>query len=104
MTPPVSITTTTPQCRLQTIRYADDVSVGYAYGSDGRITQVTFTAPGITQGIAASGIVTQSNGLVRELTLGNGLKLLRSLTPAVNSPASNGVRTPRPIAMTQTAT
>jgi len=63
--------------RLQTIRYADDVSVGYAYGTDGRITQVTFTAPGITQGIAASGIVTQSNGLVRELTLGNGLKLLR---------------------------
>lgn len=63
--------------RLQSLSYGDDVTVSYHYGDDGHVNQVTFTAPDIPQGAAASGIQWQADGQLTDLTLGNGLALHR---------------------------
>ena len=66
--------------RLKQLSYADGVSVGYVYGDDGYITDVTFTAPGVTSGVVASGIHTLPTGAIDSLMLGNGIKMTRHYT------------------------
>lgn len=72
--------------RLQQLSYtsntADGVTVSYHYGNDGQVSDINFTAPGITNGVVASNIDTLPTGAIRQLTLGNGIQMVREYDTA----------------------
>lgn len=66
--------------RLKQLSYADGVSLGYVYGDKGTVTDISFTAPGVTAGVVASAIHTLPTGAIDSLTLGNGITMTRHYT------------------------